>query len=194
MTNPNAHAAGTDLAKPRETTPEERSVLSAHFARRKQKRPTPRVNLFEKAGSIEVSTDHPVPPLGNALIMESLATADVDFFDGLLGQLLNVGMQGKTPDERGMNFMLTMIRGIGPDTLPSRYPRPARHQHDRSGSEAVREASVYRSKRHDAPSSEPAGRCQGGGSDSQASDITCDTSPARGICACADAWADRSGI
>jgi hypothetical protein len=114
MTNPTHHPAGTDLSKLQETTPEERSVLSAHFARRKQKRPTPRVKLFEKAGSIEISTDYPVPPLGNALIMESLATADVDFFDGLLGQLLNVSMQGKTPDEREMNFMLAMIRGIGP--------------------------------------------------------------------------------
>ena len=54
-----------------ETTPEERAVLSAHIARRKQKRPSPRVELIEKAGSVELSTDHPIPPLGNALIMES---------------------------------------------------------------------------------------------------------------------------
>jgi hypothetical protein len=54
------------------------------------------------------------PPLGNALIMESLGTADADFFDGLLGQLVNVGAQEKRIDERGTNFMLAMIRGIGP--------------------------------------------------------------------------------
>ena len=75
-----------------ETTPEERAVLSAHIARRKQKRPSPRVELIEKAGSVELSTDHPIPPLGNALIMESLGTADFDFYDGLLTQLVNVGL------------------------------------------------------------------------------------------------------
>ncbi len=46
--------------------------------------------------------------------MESLGTADFDFYDGLLTQLVNVGTQGKTPDERGTNFMLAMVRGIGP--------------------------------------------------------------------------------
>jgi hypothetical protein len=107
-------AAGTDLAKPRETTPEERAVLSAHCARRKRKRPSPRVELIEKGGFVEVSTDHSVPSLGNALIMESLATGDAEFFDGLLGQLVNVGMREKKPDEGITNFMLAIIRSIGP--------------------------------------------------------------------------------
>ena len=115
MMNSSSDAAGTDLAKLPETTPEERAVLSAHIARRKQKRPSPRVKLVEKAGSsVELSTDHPIPPLRNALIMESLGTADFDFYDGLLTQLVNVGTQGKTPDERGTNFMLAMVRGISP--------------------------------------------------------------------------------
>jgi hypothetical protein len=46
--------------------------------------------------------------------MESLGTADFDFYDGLLTQLVSVGTQGKTPDERGTNVMLAMVRGIGP--------------------------------------------------------------------------------
>jgi hypothetical protein len=114
MINSSSDAAGTDLAKPPEMTPEERAVLSAHIARRKQKRPSPRVKLVEKAGSsVELSADHPIPHLGNALIMESLGTADFDFYNGLLTQLANVGTQGK-PDERGTNFLLAMVRGIGP--------------------------------------------------------------------------------
>jgi hypothetical protein len=32
----------------------------------------------------------------------------------LLTQLVNVGTQGEKPDERGTNFMLAMVRGIGP--------------------------------------------------------------------------------
>jgi hypothetical protein len=83
MMNSSSDATGTDLAKLPEPTPEERAVLSAHIARMKQKRPSPRVKLVEKAGSVELSTDHPIPPLGNALIMESLGTADFDFYDGL---------------------------------------------------------------------------------------------------------------
>ena len=114
MMNSSSEATGTDLAKLPETAPEERAVLSAHIARMKQKRPSPQVKLVEKAGSVELSTDHPIPPLGNALIMESLGTADFDFYDGLLTQLVDVGTQGKNPDERGTNFMLAMVRGIGP--------------------------------------------------------------------------------
>jgi hypothetical protein len=115
MMNSSSDAAGTDLAKPPKATPEERAVLSAHIARMKQKRPSPRVKLVEKAGSsVELSADHPIPHLGNALIMESLGTADFDFYDGLLTQLVNVGTQGKAPDARGTNFMLAMVRGIGP--------------------------------------------------------------------------------
>ena len=98
MINSSSDSAGTDLAKPPEMTPEERAALSAHIARRKQKRPSPRVKLVEKAGSsIELSADHPIPHLGNALIMESLGTADFDFYDGLLTQLVNVGTKGKHP-------------------------------------------------------------------------------------------------
>src|SRR3984957_2857943 len=114
MINSSSDATGTDLAKLPEMTPEERAVLSAHIARRKQKRPSPRVKLVEKAGSsVELSADPPIPHLGNALIMESLGTADFDFYNGLLTQLANVGTQGK-PDERGTNFLLAMVRGIGP--------------------------------------------------------------------------------
>ena len=46
--------------------------------------------------------------------MESLATGDAEFFDGLLGQLVSVGMRGKKPDEGITNFMLAIIRSIGP--------------------------------------------------------------------------------
>ena len=61
MINSSSDAAGTDLAQRPEMTPEERAVLSAHIVRRKQKRPSPRVKLVEKAGSsIELSADHPI--------------------------------------------------------------------------------------------------------------------------------------
>ena len=57
MTNSSSDAAGTDLAKLPETTPEERAVLSAHIARRKQKRPrspTVQVGPTKVTGCIRV--------------------------------------------------------------------------------------------------------------------------------------------
>ena len=46
--------------------------------------------------------------------MESLGTADFDFYDGLLFPANQCRYKGKKPDERGTNFMLAMVRGVGP--------------------------------------------------------------------------------
>ena len=95
----------------------ERTVLSAHIARRKHRRPSPRVKLVEKAGSsVELSADHPIPHLGNALIMESLGTADFDFYDGLLTQLVNVGYAWENTRRTGNEFHVGDGEGIGPKT------------------------------------------------------------------------------
>jgi len=114
MTKKTAPKASTDVAKPYEPTPEECAALEAYFDGEKKKPPAPRIKLAEKGGVINVSTDHPMPTLGNVLLMRAFATVDTDFFDGLLAQLVNAGMQGKKPDERGLNFMLAMVKGIAP--------------------------------------------------------------------------------
>ena len=46
--------------------------------------------------------------------MKTLATTDVDFYSGLISQLLNAGTQGKVADGRGLNFMLSVIKGVEP--------------------------------------------------------------------------------
>jgi len=48
------------------------------------------------------------------LLMEAIGTANADFMTGLLKQLANITAQGQTPDEAGMNFVLSVIRGIEP--------------------------------------------------------------------------------
>ena len=48
------------------------------------------------------------------LKMGTVALDDFDFYGGLLTQLANVDTQEKIPNERGTNFMLAMVRGIGP--------------------------------------------------------------------------------
>jgi len=39
---------------------------------------------------------------------------DLDFFNGLLGQIANVGTKGRDLDGRGLNFMLAIIKGVEP--------------------------------------------------------------------------------
>ncbi len=39
---------------------------------------------------------------------------DLDFLNGLLKQLANVGSQGKSLDESELNFMLAVIKGVEP--------------------------------------------------------------------------------
>jgi hypothetical protein len=46
--------------------------------------------------------------------MEVLGTAEVDFLDWLLEQLANVGTKGRVVDERGLNFMLSVVKGVAP--------------------------------------------------------------------------------
>jgi hypothetical protein len=46
--------------------------------------------------------------------MEALGTADPDFYSGLLVQLSNSSLRGGQVDERLLNFMLAVIKGIKP--------------------------------------------------------------------------------
>ena len=102
------------VAKPYEPKPEERAAVEAFLARRKERRPAPRMKVTEKKGVSEISTDHPEPALGQSLLMEALGTAELDFFKGLLRQLADAGRQGRAVDERGLNFMLAMVKGVEP--------------------------------------------------------------------------------
>jgi hypothetical protein len=51
---------------------------------------------------------------GYVLLMEALGTTDLDFTQELLGQLANAGSQGSEVGVQGVNFMLSIIKGIKP--------------------------------------------------------------------------------
>lgn len=114
MTKNVAPQAGTDLAQRYEPTPEERAALAAYSEQKKRKLPAPRVKLKQTRGHVEVSSDHAKSSLGNVLIMHALGTSDPDYFNGLLTQLVNLGSDPQQLDERGVNFMLGVIKGIAP--------------------------------------------------------------------------------
>src|SRR5262249_11530062 len=46
--------------------------------------------------------------------MEALATADYDFANGIVDQLAKASGHGRELDEHGLNFMLSVIKGIEP--------------------------------------------------------------------------------
>jgi hypothetical protein len=57
--------------------------------------------------------DHPNKLVGWALVMEALASADYDFANGIVDQLAKASGRGKV-SEHGINFMLSIIKGIEP--------------------------------------------------------------------------------
>ncbi len=108
------------VAKPYEPTPEEMVAVEAvaveMMAARKKKLPVaPRVKVSEKGGAAQIIPDHPETTLGLILLMAAIGTTEPDFLNGLLRQLANAGSQGREVGERGLNFMLSVVKGIGPE-------------------------------------------------------------------------------
>ena len=102
------------VAEPYEPTPREHEGIEAYRARRKEQRPAPRMKVTEKEGGAEILPDHPDIAVGHTLLMEAIGTAELDFLDGLLRQLTNVGTHGQKVDEQGLNFMLAVVKGVEP--------------------------------------------------------------------------------
>lgn len=100
--------------KPYEPTPRERTAGEAYLARKEQASPAPRLNVSKKDGVAQIAFDHPEPGVGEILLMDALGTADPDFLNGLLTQLAKVGTIGRDVDERRLNFMLAVVKGLEP--------------------------------------------------------------------------------
>ncbi|MCZ6895519.1 MAG: hypothetical protein O7H40_15940, partial [Gammaproteobacteria bacterium] len=102
------------VSEPYEPTPREREGMEAFRARRKERKPAPRMKVTEKKGGAEILLDHPDVAIGHTLLMEAIGTAELDFLDGLIRQLTNVGTHGQKVDEQGLNFMLAVVKGVEP--------------------------------------------------------------------------------
>jgi hypothetical protein len=61
-----------------------------------------------------IAPDHPDPAVGQVLLMAALGTTDRDFFGGVVRQLGDASSQGGKVDERALNFMLSVVKGIKP--------------------------------------------------------------------------------
>jgi hypothetical protein len=88
--------------------------VKACLARYQEKTPAPPIKVANEKGIAKLAPDHPEPEIGQLLLMEALGTTDPCFLNGLLGQLANVGTQGRDVDERGINFLLAVVKGVEP--------------------------------------------------------------------------------
>jgi hypothetical protein len=95
-------------------TLQERTAIKKFLAR-KAANPAPGLKVLnEKQGVSIISPDHADTLAGQMLLMDALGTADLDFYRGLLEQLASARSQGRQIDERGLNFMLSVVKGIQP--------------------------------------------------------------------------------
>src|SRR5262245_31045575 len=94
-------------------TAAERTAIERHFARREAK-PSVRLKVSKNGSDLQIESDHPDRLVGRALVMEALASADEDFLNGIMYHLGNASAHGQDIDERELNFMLSVIKGIEP--------------------------------------------------------------------------------
>lgn len=103
----------TDGEKPPyEPRPAELEALQAYKAAKAKAGPRLKIDPTEK-NSVKIDVDHPDNTIGTLALMRAVGTTDFDFYDGLLGQLINASKEAEV-SERGVNFMLSVIKGSEP--------------------------------------------------------------------------------
>jgi hypothetical protein len=71
----------------------------------------PRVKVLDGRG---IALDHPDPAAGEVHLMAALGTADRDFYAGIVEQLGDAASYDGAIDERALNFMLSVVKGVKP--------------------------------------------------------------------------------
>ncbi len=66
------------------------------------------MKVSTKDGVTQVEQDYPDPSMGSVLLMDVLGTRNVDFLDGILGQLINAGTAYRIPQKSAS----TSFRGV----------------------------------------------------------------------------------
>jgi hypothetical protein len=102
-----------DVEKPPyNPTPWEAKAIEAYKATKEKRGPRLKVTTTGKdAATIDV--DHPNEMIGTLDLMRAIGTTDAAFFNGLIGQLANASKETNA-SERGLNFMLSVVKGIEP--------------------------------------------------------------------------------
>ncbi len=94
-------------------TAQEKDVIEKHLARLKATS-SARIKIENMGGVVQIKPDHPNELVGYALLMDAIGSADLNFLNGLLSQIVNASSQRGKIDENAFNFMLAVIKGIEP--------------------------------------------------------------------------------
>ena len=96
-----------------ELSPTEKAVFQK-FADRRNRHSVPPMKVTKKDGKPYIRPDHRSEEIGTILAMDAIGTVSSYFFYGLVKQLANVGCHGQEVTEGDLNFMLSIVEGIGP--------------------------------------------------------------------------------
>jgi len=96
-----------------ELSPTEKAVFQK-FADRRNRHSVPPMKVTKKDGKPYIRPDHRSEGIGTILAMDAIGTVSSYFFYGLVKQLANVGCDGQEVTEGDLNFMLSIVEGIGP--------------------------------------------------------------------------------
>ena len=107
-----AAVASKDAEKPPyEPTPIEAEAIAAYRVAKATRGSCLKVSI--EGDVAKINHDHPDAFTGAVAVMRAMGTTDLDFFDGLMLQLVNAS-KGQGPSENAVNFMLAVIKGIEP--------------------------------------------------------------------------------
>jgi hypothetical protein len=113
--NPLMPRSEADLAvKPTLPTEAECVAVGAYLDRAEIRAPMARTKVETKSGVTHLSFDHANQAVGLALVANAFGTGSSNFAAGVLGQLADVSRTGAEVKSTELDFMLTVVRGIGP--------------------------------------------------------------------------------
>jgi hypothetical protein len=82
--------------------------------RKRESQSAPRLKIVRIEGEPQIIADHPSAEAGNRLLMQAIGTSDEDFLSGVIEQLSACGLLTDTNEERRLNFVLAVVKGIEP--------------------------------------------------------------------------------
>jgi hypothetical protein len=94
-------------------TAAERTAINKCLAKSAAK-PSVRYKVSKNGSDAQIRVDHPDEIIGRLLVMDALASGDPDFVNGIVNQLADASGHGQDISEHGLNFMLSVIKGIEP--------------------------------------------------------------------------------
>ena len=110
----NADVMTKDNEKPAyELTTMEAEAVAAVAAAKTTSGPRLKAELDGK-DKVRLGVDHPDEAVGTVALMPAIGTTDLDFYDGLMGHLVNASRGQNALSQNGANFMLSVVKCIQP--------------------------------------------------------------------------------